>query len=528
MSSPGTVSTSNFQLSFENIRDISQRGDLDRALSLLNELLNEILDEGSFSVSDLKQFAKYSSYQDITYYSYLVLAQKLSSLASGQFSSAATKKKTTGASRENTLRTALLLLLQLRIPKEINVNCFYLVASDDKSQKTLIKRRSEFVSLFTKGWTSLTQCDLPPDVLRQTLLSMETFILPTVKSPLLFFDFLKRCTLLGGLNALLALGGMSYLMINHGAEYPEFYQLLYSLLETPFILHTSYAQRLLRQLDMFLSSPLLPSSIAASFARRIGNLALTAPSVVCCGCLAVIHNVLVRHPPLRKMIGIGKFNQKASESSSGDDKTKRMKRASAIMDMTEKDPMKTNAENTSLWEVSTLCSHWNVDVARLAQTFTTFTTDLSLWDVSSFLTINAKEAVIVASSTNISKETPVEHFEAPSLFERPPQLDAYIPHMRRWTQTEIEKSEKMEECTQKEFGKTAPNSLIIQDDKKKVDKKKLAQSGDSLDDEFSSEAESSDDYDDQQSTSPDISNTTSSHSLVTLWHNPLSSFDFTD
>ena len=62
----------------------------------------------------------------------------------------------------------------------------------------------------------------------------------------------------------------------HGLEYPQFFQRLYSLLKPAVFLIKNRAQ-FFQLADVFLSSPMVPAYTAAAFAKRFGRLALTAP-----------------------------------------------------------------------------------------------------------------------------------------------------------------------------------------------------------------------------------------------------------
>lgn len=69
---------------------------------------------------------------------------------------------------------------------------------------------------------------------------------------------------------MLSLQALFDLIMKHNLDYPDFFAKLYLLLQ-PSVLHTKYRARFLRLLGVFLASPLMPTYIVASYAKRYGN-----------------------------------------------------------------------------------------------------------------------------------------------------------------------------------------------------------------------------------------------------------------
>jgi len=55
-------------------------------------------------------------------------------------------------------------------------------------------------------------------------------------------------------------------------------------------------------LDVSLSSPLLPSYIAGAFAKRLARLALRGPTPAAVATIALLHNLLRRHPSITRLV----------------------------------------------------------------------------------------------------------------------------------------------------------------------------------------------------------------------------------
>ena len=89
--------------------------------------------------------------------------------------------------------------------------------------------------------------------------------------------------------------------LQHNLEYPELYTKLYPLF-TPEALHVKYMAGFLHLTDSFLTSIHLSAYLAAAFIKRLVRLCLTAPSTSIPMAIRFIHNLMIRHPGLAKMI----------------------------------------------------------------------------------------------------------------------------------------------------------------------------------------------------------------------------------
>lgn len=179
-------------------------------------------------------------------------------------------------------------------------------------------------------------------------------VLPYMKNAAGLMDFLTDAYDQEGdeVVPILALNSLWELMKLHNLEYPDFYTKLYSLL-TPNILYTKYRLRFFRLVDLFLSSTHLSANLVASFIKKLARLALvaSAPGVVIV--IPFIYNLLKRHPTCMVML------QNETPLTEYQDN----------YDNNEKDPLKTKALSSSLWELETLMSHYHPNIATLARLF---------------------------------------------------------------------------------------------------------------------------------------------------------------
>ncbi|KAK2942262.1 putative nucleolar forms a complex with nop14p [Blattamonas nauphoetae] len=215
---------------------------------------------------------------------------------------------------------------------------------------------------------------------------------------------------------------MTHLILVHNGDYSNFYSKLYSLFHTPDFLNSPFAGNSLIQLDLCLSSSKVTDNICASFIKILCSHTLRAPSHTINGCLAIVHNVLIRHPPLQSMIGLRQTASLDSDQQQPDP-----------FNPIEMNPEKTNARESSLWEISTLTSHFLPSISKLALTFSMLKSDLSIWDIRKYVTLSHKEFFV----TNLleyrkTKELPFEYLQSESYLSLPPQLTQYVPSGRLW------------------------------------------------------------------------------------------------
>ena len=190
---------------------------------------------------------------------------------------------------------------------------------------------------------------------RKTVLKLMSHrIAPWFLKVELLMDFLTDSFNVGGSASLLSLSGLFYLIQHKNLDYPQFYQKLYSLLDSN-ILHSKHRSRFFRLLDIFLASTHLPAALVASFVKRLARLSLCAPPSGIVVVVPWIYNLLKSHPNCTFMIHRnGEVNQ--DEETWGDP-----------FRQEESDPMETDALESSLWEIQMLQSHYHPNVATIAK-----------------------------------------------------------------------------------------------------------------------------------------------------------------
>ncbi|XVF67131.1 hypothetical protein PTKIN_Ptkin10aG0096300 [Pterospermum kingtungense] len=227
---------------------------------------------------------------------------------------------------------------------------------------------------FTKAWISFLRLPIPIDVYKEVLATLHQEVIPHLSNPIILCDFLTRSYDIGGVVSVMALSSLFILMTQHGLEYPNFYEKLYALL-TPSIFMAKHRAKFFQLLDSCLKSPLLPAYLAAAFAKKLSRLALSVPPSGALVIIALIHNLLRRHPSINCLVHLEdgdetpKDNSKAEESNKADDSghgtdISRKRPGIDHFNNKESNPKKSNAMRSSLWEIDTLRHHYCPPVSR--------------------------------------------------------------------------------------------------------------------------------------------------------------------
>ncbi|KAF3434879.1 hypothetical protein FNV43_RR21966 [Rhamnella rubrinervis] len=255
---------------------------------------------------------------------------------------------------------------------------------------------------FTKAWISFLRLPLPLDVYKAVLVSLHEAVIPYLSNPIMLCDFLTRSYDIGGVTSVMALSSLFILMTQHGLEYPNFYEKLYVLL-VPSIFMAKHRAKFFQLLDSCLKSPLLPAYLAAAFAKKLSRLSILVPPSGALVIVALIHNLLRRHPSInclvhREYVGETAKNDKEAEEriadgtdDSGTSADISVRKPPGIdhFNYEEIDPRKSNAMRSSLWEIDTLRHHYCPPVSRFVLslendlTVRAKTTEISIKDFSS-------------------------------------------------------------------------------------------------------------------------------------------------
>ncbi|XP_020260143.1 nucleolar complex protein 4 homolog isoform X2 [Asparagus officinalis] len=226
---------------------------------------------------------------------------------------------------------------------------------------------------FTNAWLSFLRLPLPLDIYKEVLATLHQNVLPYMANPAILCDFLTMSYDIGGVISVMALSGLFVLMTKHGLEYPKFYEKLYALL-TPAVFMAKHRALFFQLLDTCLKSSHLPAYLAAAFAKRLSRMALSVTPSGERLIIAIIHNLLRRHPSINFLVN--KQDEEADgEASEGGDNSSQdagiirsvvqsKKHGIDPFKSEESDPSKSDAMRSSLWEIDTLRHHYCPAVSR--------------------------------------------------------------------------------------------------------------------------------------------------------------------
>ncbi|CAN6446561.1 unnamed protein product [Victoria cruziana] len=244
--------------------------------------------------------------------------------------------------------------------------------TEEASLTSILKKMK---NRFSKAWISFLRLPIPLDLYKKVLADLHQTVIPNLANPLLLCDFLTRSYDAGGVVGVMALSSLFVLMTQHGLEYPRFYEKLYALL-VPSLFLVKYRARFFEFLDTCLKTPLFPAYLAAAFAKKLSRLALSAPPSGSLVIIAIIHNLLRRHPSINFLVH-QHFDDEVDDYTSMESKEFNEEGESGAVVLKvgtkrgmdpfvdeESDPAKTNAMRSSLWEVDNLRHHYCPAVSR--------------------------------------------------------------------------------------------------------------------------------------------------------------------
>ncbi|CAL5030386.1 unnamed protein product [Urochloa decumbens] len=342
--------------------------------------------------------SKYFKYTDVCYFTYTSVDKIANSLSSKATDSGkdAVQNGSDGSENKCAIFIHNIYNLLAHVPvmdyqKESTFEMWSAVGLSSKGEKdsskdsstTYIKKKLKLK--FTKAWLSFLKLPLPLDVYKEVLASIHQNVIPSMSNPAILCDFLTRSYDIGGVISVMALSGLFILMTQHGLEYPKFYEKLYALL-TPAVFMAKHRSVFLQLLDTCLKSSYLPAYLAAAFAKRLSRLALSVPPAGALIIIALIHNLLRRHPSINFLVH---WEVDENDANATVEASRPKQIGADPFNNDEADPAKSGAMRSSLWEIDTLRHHYSPAVSRFVAsleedlTVRAKTTEMKITDFSS-------------------------------------------------------------------------------------------------------------------------------------------------
>ncbi|KAL0896151.1 hypothetical protein ABMA27_012101 [Loxostege sticticalis] len=264
----------------------------------LKNIFTVLLDSEQSMSAPIARFQEFTEYRDVQQYGLKVL------------SALAYRKSPTPTYMQNYLELLdKLLLTEIQFENKTKLKNR---DNEEKEEKILCGSEDKVPFPYNPGvcrryanrcWSFACQWPLcaEPRTHRRALLLLVERLMPLLTRPHLATDMLCDSLDAGGPISMLALQGVLELVRRHNINYPDMYDRLYAMFE-PEMFATRYKKRLMHLADIFLSSTHLPESLVAAFAKRLSRLALVAAPGDAGALLQLVHNLLLRHPPLKRML----------------------------------------------------------------------------------------------------------------------------------------------------------------------------------------------------------------------------------
>lgn len=284
---------------------------------------------------------------------------------------------------------SLSLLLSLETPpaSKKDIQEFY----TESTGKPPVPSLSVYKETAQECWLETLRSGINKDQRKSVLTVFSHQIAPWFSQPEMLMDFLSDSYDVGGATSLLALSGLYYLISEKNLDYPSFFPKLYSLLDES-LLYSKHRSRFFRLLDTFMSSTHLPATLVASFIKRLSRLALHAPPAGVVVVIPWVYNMFKRHPActfmMHREVRDPEWKKELEEEGMDDP-----------FDMNEKDPLLTDAIESSVWELESLQSHYHPNVATLAKIISEQFTKRS-YNLEDFLD-HSYTAVCITSSCSL-------------------------------------------------------------------------------------------------------------------------------
>ncbi|XP_026847109.1 nucleolar complex protein 4 homolog B [Drosophila persimilis] len=295
----------------------------------------EILINGPERTIVLKEFGKYTKYLDV-----LNLSIKF-----------ALELAPTGDYQHDTIKALnyLSLVNQLDLGKAVLSAQKYHVDTNKSHRSFTYEKARKKLNKIWRGIIASSN-GIDEDLHRMVLVVLLERILPHMEDPIGVTDFLMNSLHeYDGPIALLALQGIFVLMQKQNITYPDVYEKLYQMFHAR-VFSNKYKSRLFYLADIFLTSTHLPENLVAAFVKRFARLALKSPPKDAVIMIRFICNLLLRHTGLQKLIRGDPLAEQISDP----------------YNEKEKDPVKTEALNSSLWELHFLQKNAIPEVANAA------------------------------------------------------------------------------------------------------------------------------------------------------------------
>ena len=248
---------------------------------------------------------------------------------------------------------------------------------------------------------------LPLSIIKEFMKILNKKIVQNVTNPIIFSDYLLNKTgeiQIKSINdydiQIFGLSSLFILLTKYNLDYDKYYELLYKLISQKFfgitIFDSKYKNRILKILELSLTSEQIPYVVICSFLKKLLRISLFSKVEIIYSLLSLIMKIIQLHPRTLNLIMDNKSKKilkKDIESNSifingsnvNENNLEEIKKGISLDEEKEdeiyynsnydnfnentNDPFKTNAEHCCLWELYSFTKHYNMNIRKLVNKF---------------------------------------------------------------------------------------------------------------------------------------------------------------
>ena len=248
---------------------------------------------------------------------------------------------------------------------------------------------------------------LPLSIIKEFMKILNKKIVQNVTNPIIFSDYLLNKTgeiKIQSINdfdiQIFGLSSLFVLLTKYNLDYDKYYELLYKLVSQKFngitIFDSKYKNRILKLLELSLTSEQIPYIVICSFIKKLLRISLFEKVEIIYSLLSLVMKIIQLHPRTLNLIMDNKSKKilkKNIESNSiflngagvNENNLDEIKKGISLDEEKEEennnisnydnfdeyttDPFKTNADHCCLWELYSFTRHYNMGIRKLVNKF---------------------------------------------------------------------------------------------------------------------------------------------------------------
>ena len=248
---------------------------------------------------------------------------------------------------------------------------------------------------------------IPISLIKEFMKILNKKIVQNVVNPIIFSDYLLNKTneiKIKSINdfdiQIFGLSSLFVLLTKYNLDYDKYYELLYKLISQKFngitIFDSKYKNRILKLLELSLTSEQIPFIVICSFLKKLLRISLFSKVEIIYSLLSLVMKIIQLHPRTLNLIMDNKSKKILKKniennsiflngSNTNENNLDEIKNCISLdeeeeeknddimnfdnFDENSTDPFKTNAENCCLWELYSFTRHYNMGIRKLVNKF---------------------------------------------------------------------------------------------------------------------------------------------------------------